>query len=90
MFVVDYLYPLMGRHQYYETYCVCKKHTGHATIADMFVSCRPKVYCLLQILNYRQRETVEIANEFYRVYDEELNCKDEVIDGRGLSGCGLL
>ncbi|CAG9767994.1 unnamed protein product [Ceutorhynchus assimilis] len=74
----SHLYPLMGEVNYYETYCKCKNHFGNAAIADLFVSCRPKVYCLLQILNYKQAETVEIANEFYKIYGEELSILDKV------------
>ncbi|KAL1497007.1 hypothetical protein ABEB36_008039 [Hypothenemus hampei] len=76
--ILDYMYPLMGQKQYYETYCFCHKHLVEATIGDMFVSCRPKVYCLLQILNEKQAETVEIANEFYKVYEENLFVHDEI------------
>ncbi|KAH1024471.1 hypothetical protein HUJ05_003948, partial [Dendroctonus ponderosae] len=61
------LHPLVGMTQFYETYCMCQKHVGNAAIGDMFISCRPKIYSLLQILNHKQKETVEIANEFYKV-----------------------
>lgn len=57
---------------------MCQKHVGNAAIGDMFISCRPKIYCLLQILNHKQKDTVEIANEFYKVYEEELSLIDQV------------
>ncbi|XP_050307392.1 uncharacterized protein LOC126744087 isoform X2 [Anthonomus grandis grandis] len=70
--------PIMGVVQFFETYCLCKKYVGNAAIADMFISCRPKIYCLLQILDYKQNDTVEIANDCYKLYSEELTVKDQI------------
>ncbi|XP_076254311.1 cilia- and flagella-associated protein 69-like [Rhynchophorus ferrugineus] len=76
--IKDPLLPIMGRIQFYETYCPCQKFGGNPSIADMLISSRPKIYCLLQILNVKQKETVDIADEFYRLYNEELSGLDQV------------
>ncbi|XP_060518425.1 uncharacterized protein LOC132697150 [Cylas formicarius] len=76
--ILDTMLPIMGKVQFYETFCMCSKSSGCASIADLFLSCRPKVYCLVQILNNLQRETVEIANDFYQLYNEKLSVEDEI------------
>ncbi|XP_050307391.1 uncharacterized protein LOC126744087 isoform X1 [Anthonomus grandis grandis] len=76
--IIDPTLPIMGVVQFFETYCLCKKYVGNAAIADMFISCRPKIYCLLQILDYKQNDTVEIANDCYKLYSEELTVKDQI------------
>lgn len=74
----DYRFPLMGEIQYHHAYCTCHMHSGNAVVGDMFMSCRPKVYCLLQILHKKQLETSSISNEFYKVFEEGKSVQDQV------------
>ncbi|XP_030765417.1 cilia- and flagella-associated protein 69-like isoform X2 [Sitophilus oryzae] len=76
--IVDPLIPIMGEVQYYETNCPCRKFVGNPSIADLLISCRPKVYCLLQILEVRQRDVVETTDEFYKLFNEDLSREDQV------------
>ncbi|XP_018577709.1 uncharacterized protein LOC108916012 [Anoplophora glabripennis] len=77
--ISDIRYPLMGKDQWFLTFCTCKPMTpGNACISDLFISCRPKIYALLQMLHMRHAEAVKIADEQYKSYDEELQPDDQV------------
>lgn len=69
----------MGKDQWFLTFCTCKPMMpGHACLSDLFVSCRPKIYALLQMLHMRHVKAVEIADEHYKMYNEELEPMDQV------------
>lgn len=68
----------MGEIQYHQAYCTCHTHSGNAVVGDMFMSCRPKVYCLLQILHKKQVESAKVCNEFYRGFENGKSVEDQV------------
>ncbi|KAJ8980209.1 hypothetical protein NQ317_002222 [Molorchus minor] len=77
--IADIKYPLMGKEQWIQTFCRCIEVNGNPVMADLFISCRPKIYALLQMLNDRYEEEIEISNECYKSYgDEILEAEDQV------------
>ncbi|KAJ8920685.1 hypothetical protein NQ315_004824, partial [Exocentrus adspersus] len=77
--IIDPKNSVMGTDQWFMTFCTCTKMMqGNACISDLHLSCRPKIYALLQMLDYRHADKVEMANEHYKSYNEELDTADQV------------
>ncbi|KAJ8955553.1 hypothetical protein NQ318_001383 [Aromia moschata] len=76
--IADVKYPLMGKEQWIQTFCRCIDVNGSPAMADLFISCRPKIYALLQMLNERYKEVVDLADEHYKCYGGELQAEDQV------------
>ncbi|KAG5888919.1 hypothetical protein JTB14_019415 [Gonioctena quinquepunctata] len=71
-------FPIIGREQWKQTFYRSKCVNSHPVIYDLYLSCRPKIYALLKLLNERHREVFEIADEEYKVSYEDLPAKDQV------------
>lgn len=69
----------MGTQQWYETFNQKKDPNASPASVDLLVSCRPKIYALLQFLNVRYKDQVAIANEHYRLNNDPLGTQDQVI-----------
>lgn len=70
-------YPLMGKEQWIQTYCKEYDYKWSPAMADMFISCRPRIYAILTLLNERHQETVQLVNEQYQI-QQELSAIDKV------------
>lgn len=67
----------MGKDQWIQTYCRDYNSKRSPTMVDMFLSCRPRIYAILTLLNERHKEQVDLVKEEYHIY-EELTSKDQV------------
>ncbi|CAH1183533.1 unnamed protein product [Phaedon cochleariae] len=70
--------PLMGKYQWNQTFNGQKKLHSNPTISDLFLSARPKIYAILNLLNERYQEVVELANEQYQTFNDKLSAKDQM------------
>lgn len=48
------------------------------SITDLFVSCRPKIYAILQLLSNHHGQTLDLLNDYYKTYDSNLSTDDKV------------
>ncbi|KAK9888558.1 hypothetical protein WA026_000803 [Henosepilachna vigintioctopunctata] len=74
--ILDVEYPVMGIEQYKS---VCNPQNtleSCPAISDLIGSCRPKVYGILTLLTIRHEEEVRMADEIYKMWNEELSLKD--------------
>ncbi|XP_017774327.1 PREDICTED: cilia- and flagella-associated protein 69-like [Nicrophorus vespilloides] len=69
-------YPIMGKMQ--REIKVTNNTERSPAIADMEFSCRPKLYAIIQLLNERHKDKVEIANEHYKLYGYDLTIDDMI------------
>lgn len=67
----------MGKEQWIQTYCNEYDYKWSPAIADMFISCRPRIYAILTLLNERHQETAQLVNEQYKI-QQELSARDKV------------
>ncbi|CAH1105261.1 unnamed protein product [Psylliodes chrysocephalus] len=70
-------HPLMGRAQYDQIF-VKKNYKISPAVADMFASCRPKIYAILTLMNERYRSILKLANECYKTYNEGQSVHDKM------------
>ncbi|XP_057665233.1 cilia- and flagella-associated protein 69-like [Diorhabda carinulata] len=75
--IADGRYPLMGKDQYKSTFE--NKNIGeNPSMADMYASCRPKIYALLCLIYDRYGDVFEIANGSYKTCNENLSTEDRM------------
>ncbi|XP_028127955.1 uncharacterized protein LOC114324351 [Diabrotica virgifera virgifera] len=75
--IADEKHPLMGKIQYNSTFNENKLEASPA-MTDMFASCRPKIYALLTLIQDRYKDILEVANEAYKTWNDDLQAKDKV------------
>ncbi|XP_072388560.1 cilia- and flagella-associated protein 69-like isoform X1 [Diabrotica undecimpunctata] len=75
--IADEKHPLMGKDQYIATFTENKLDASPA-MTDMFASCRPKIYALLTLIQDRYKDILDVANEAYKTWDDNLQAKDKV------------
>ncbi|XP_054272233.1 cilia- and flagella-associated protein 69-like [Macrosteles quadrilineatus] len=71
--ITDIERPLMGEDQYR----LSKAKSKYAAVCDMFGSCRPKIYALVQLL-HRHEQVVSICEDHYRLGHDILPWEDQV------------
>nr|CAH7743497.1 unnamed protein product [Callosobruchus chinensis] len=73
--IADDINPIMGEDQRNQT-----KNLVHSFPAmyDLFMSCRPKIYAILQLIYERHAETTEMADEYYKNLDVDLSAQDKI------------
>ncbi|XP_074030963.1 uncharacterized protein isoform X3 [Leptinotarsa decemlineata] len=71
-------FPLVGKEQRDQTFSDTRNLNSHPTIADLFLSSRPKIYALLKLLQERHEEVLKIAEEEYKIEIDDLTTKDRV------------
>lgn len=77
MNTLDVNYPLMGKMQWIQTYCRDYDFRRSPVMADMFLSCRIRIYAILTLMNERHRDQVELVKEQYHL-NEQLSSKHQV------------
>ncbi|XP_074030962.1 uncharacterized protein isoform X2 [Leptinotarsa decemlineata] len=76
--ILDAAFPLVGKEQRDQTFSDTRNLNSHPTIADLFLSSRPKIYALLKLLQERHEEVLKIAEEEYKIEIDDLTTKDRV------------
>ncbi|XP_074030964.1 uncharacterized protein isoform X4 [Leptinotarsa decemlineata] len=74
--ILDAAFPLVGKEQRDQTFSDTRNLNSHPTIADLFLSSRPKIYALLKLLQERHEEVLKIAEEEYKIEIDDLTTKD--------------
>lgn len=69
----------MGSRQYEATRAANKDSNTSPATVDYILSSRSKVYAILQLLKYRHKETVELVNEHYKLQNQPLSHRDQVL-----------
>lgn len=75
---LDVELPLMGIEQYKNICDPQNTLEASPAISDVIGSCRPKIYAILDMLTYVHKEEVMMANEIYKMWDEDLSIQDQV------------
>lgn len=69
----------MGVRQYTAMKDPNKSSNSSPAIVDFILSSRPKIYAILQLLKYRHNDIVELVNNQYRLQNQPLSHKDQVL-----------
>ncbi|VEN63456.1 unnamed protein product [Callosobruchus maculatus] len=73
--IADEINPIMGEDQRNHTQDVA--HSFPA-MYDLFMSCRPKIYAILQLIYERHADATEMADEYYKNLDVDLSAQDKI------------